>query len=247
MPDIYLRTVPSDANPNDVRLYDPTTTGTPAGANFAGNATITFDATGSFRAASSFAGSTSLTFTQSGALRAPATFAGATTVTFTPTGDFVAGAVAGGAVFAGNASITFATTGTFSAGGTAQRDGDGSKKKPIVTIRPKVERDLDDILELVETVSETRRVTENKRTIKEAITAIRAVEAPPNYEKPIAAIQKALVNVSRATAKHEGLETSIIKISLELEALIAEMERKRKHRKTEEEEILYFILHSSHG
>jgi hypothetical protein len=125
---------------------------------------------------------------------------------------------------------------------TGQGDGDISRrKKPIVTVRPKAERDLDEVLELVSEVSAERRVSENKKTVKAALTAIKAVEAAPNYRSAIAAIQKALTNVSRATAKHEGLQQAMVQISLDIETLVAEMERNRKRRRREEEEIILWL------
>jgi hypothetical protein len=124
----------------------------------------------------------------------------------------------------------------------SQGDGDIlRRKKPIVTVRPKAERELDEVIELVSEVSAERRVFENKKTVKAALAAIKAVEAAPNYRPAIAAIQKALTNVSRATAKHEGLQQAMVQISLDLETLVAEMERNRKRRRREEEEIILWL------
>ena len=116
--------------------------------------------------------------------------------------------------------------------------------KPIVRIRPKAERELDDVLELVETVSDANRVSENKKTIKAAIASIQKIEAPEPYAPAIQAIQKALVKVSRKTAKHEGLQAATATIAGDLDALIAKMQRRRKRQMREEEEVVIWVLNT---
>lgn len=216
-----------------------------AAASMSGAATATFAQAGVFRGASSFVGATTVTFDQSSVLRGASNFAGATTVTFGQTGDFVAGAAgAAGAVFEGSASITFDQSGDFTAGAANINKGDDARRgvKPIVRIRPKIERDLDDALEIIETIAPERRVKENKLAAKTALAAIRAVEIPISFAEPIDKIEKSLKRLVRDTAKHEGMEETAMQIAGELEAVIAEMQRRRKRRQREEEEIVLWLL-----
>ncbi|MEQ1519728.1 MAG: hypothetical protein ABL936_00485 [Aestuariivirga sp.] len=129
---------------------------------------------------------------------------------------------------------------------TANKGDDASSEhrgvKPIVRIRPKIERDLDDALEIIETIAPERRVKENKLAAKTALAAIRAVEIPISFAEPIDKIEKSLKRLVRDTAKHEGMEETAMQIAAELEAVIAEMQRRRKRRQREEEEIVLWLL-----
>jgi len=122
-------------------------------------------------------------------------------------------------------------------------DGAGRHKgvRPIVRVRPKVERDLDDALEIIETIAPARRVKQNKAAAVEAIAAIKAADVPVSFAVPIENIQKALKRLSRNTAKHEGMEIAAMRIASELEAVIAEMERKRKRRQRDEQAIIWLL------
>lgn len=218
-----------------------------AAASMSGAATATFTQAGAFRGASNFAGASTVVFDQSGIFRGASSFAGNTTVTFDQTGDFVAGAAAPGAVFEGSASITFDQSGDFTAGEARINKGDDASVKhrgvkPIVRIRPKIERDLDDALEIIETIAPERRVKENKLAAKTALAAIRAVEIPISFMEPVGKIEKSLKRLVRDTAKHEGMEETAMQIAGELEAVIAEMQRRRKRRQREEEEIVLWLL-----
>lgn len=113
--------------------------------------------------------------------------------------------------------------------------------RPIVRIRPKVERDLDDALEIIETIAPEKRVKENKAAAKTALAAIRAVQIPISFHEPVEKIEKALKQLTRKTAKHEGMQQAAMKIAGELEAVIAEMERRRKRRQRDEEAIFWLL------
>ena len=129
--------------------------------------------------------------------------------------------------------------------GGNQSPGDIRPKAPkymYVFVRPKVERDLDDILEVIDTVQETDRVSENKRKLRVARQALKAVAVPPDYTKAMAGISAALDRVTRSTAKHEGLKQSLAMVSIQLEAVIASLQEKRKKRQREEEELLTWLF-----
>lgn len=113
--------------------------------------------------------------------------------------------------------------------------------KTNIKVRPKVERDLDDALESIETITPERRVKENKTAAKTALAAVREVQIPSSFTEPIDKIEKALKQLSRKTAKHEGMQQAAMKIAGELEAVIAEMERRRKRQQREEDEIFWLL------
>jgi len=119
--------------------------------------------------------------------------------------------------------------------------------KPIVRIRPKAERELDDVLELVETISETNRVTENKKAVKTALAAVKTIEVLDVYAPALASITKALVKVSRKTAKHEGIQAAASKIATEIDNLVADMEARRKRQQAEEEELILWLSNSTNS
>lgn len=113
--------------------------------------------------------------------------------------------------------------------------------RPLPRIRPKIERDLDDALEIIEAIAPERRVKENKASAKQALAAIREVQIPVSFAEPVEKIEKALRQLSLRTAKHEGMQQAAMRVAAELEAVIAEMERQRKRRQREEEAILWLL------
>ena len=126
-------------------------------------------------------------------------------------------------------------------------DGDYPKHrgvKPIVRIRPKAERELDDVLEIVETISEGNRVTENKKAVKTALAAVKTIEVQDVYAAPLASITKALAKVARNAAKHEGIQAAASKIATEIDNLVASMEARRKRQRREEEELILWLSSS---
>ena len=154
---------------------------------------------------------------------------------------------ANSAVMIGDVTLDASATISQPAGAASANKGDDASSehrgvKPIVRIRPKIERDLDDALEIIETIAPERRVKENKLAAKTALAAIRAVEIPISFMEPIGKIEKSLKRLVRDTAKHEGMEETAMQIAGELEAVIAEMQRRRKRRQREEEEIVLWLL-----
>lgn len=141
-----------------------------------------------------------------------------------------------------DASATISQPGAVAANKGDDASSEHRGVKPIVRIRPKIERDLDDALEIIETIAPERRVKENKLAAKTALAAIRAVEIPVSFAEPIGKIEKSLKRLVRDTAKHEGMEETAMQIAGELEAVIAEMQRRRKRRQREEEEIVLWLL-----
>lgn len=124
-------------------------------------------------------------------------------------------------------------------------DADGRKHRgvrPIVRVRPKVERDLDDALEIIETVASEKRPKENRVIVKTALAAVREVQIPISFEEPIAKITQGLEKLSRRTFKKYGdMQKAAMRVADELEAVIAEMESQRKRRQREEEAIFWLL------
>lgn len=220
-------------------------------AALTGSTPVLFGQTGALLSQSAFAGSSAITFSQTGDIKAAGAFAGSTPITFGQTGDFVAGtsganfagstsiffsqsgALLSNALFAGQTTVIFGASGDFVAGTSGVTtakgdDADPRNKRPVPFIRPKVERDLDDVLEIVNEATDTRRTSENRKTIKAALAKLQEVSPPPNYAAPIAAIGKALKNVSRGTAKHQGMQAAVARVAADLEAVIMAMETERK-------------------
>lgn len=111
----------------------------------------------------------------------------------------------------------------------------------MIKVRPKAERDLDDALAVVETIAPERRVAENKAAAKEALAMVKAVRTVQSFAKPLEKICADLKKLTRETAKHEGMQDAAMRIAGELEALIAEMERRRKRRQADEEKIAWLL------
>lgn len=111
-------------------------------------------------------------------------------------------------------------------------DADGRKHRgvrPIVSVRPKVERDLDDALEIIETIASEKRPKENRDVAKTALAAIREVQIPISFADPVAKVTQALEKLSRRTFKKYGaMQQAAMKIAADLETVVAEMERRRK-------------------
>ena len=119
--------------------------------------------------------------------------------------------------------------------------------RPLPYIRPKIERDLDDVIELIDEVSEERRVSENKETIRATIAAIKAIEMPKAYQSEMAGIKTALTKALRHAAKHEGIKTATEKVSVDLNAIVAALEKRRKQQRREEEEFIIWLLSSTNS
>ena len=133
---------------------------------------------------------------------------------------------------------------------TGQGDGDLVRHKgvkPIVRIRPKAERELDEVLELVESVSLSNRVKENKQAVKAALAVVKTINIDEIYAPALAQIEKALVKISRATAKHEGADIAAEQVAVEINNLVAAMEKRRKRQRREEEEVTIWLLNMTNN
>jgi hypothetical protein len=116
------------------------------------------------------------------------------------------------------------------------------RKRPVIVVRPKVERELEEILELVEDVEPQNRTSVKRAAIKQAREAFRAVEIPSGFEQASQAISAALARVSRAAGELQGFQAAAMVAAQQIEALIAEMERKRIRRRREEEIVVSWFL-----
>jgi hypothetical protein len=229
-----------------------------------GTASVTFAQTASLLGFGALNGTATATFGQSGNLSSTGALSGSATLVFSQSGDLTGGPMAGSIsgtatlVFgqsgllagfgdmAGTGAIIFGQTGTLADANavTVQNRGDDGFHRgirPIAQIRPKAERDLDDVLELVEALDPDLRVKDNAKTVKAALAVARKINVADIYAPALASINKALVNVSRATTKHHGLAEKAAAIAVEIDTLVSAMEARRKRQKHEEEEILWLL------
>ena len=233
--------------------------------NISGTATLSFGQAGTLLGSTALSGAATLTFGQSGTLDAPTgAMSGTATLTFSQSGVLTGlGALSGLATLAfgqagnlsglsgdisGTATITFGQSGTLSDlnGLIVKQSGDDGawmrRKKPIVTIRPKVESDLEEALETLENVRPSDRVATNKKKVRKALAVVKAIDPPPSYAQAIANIEASLKAVSRATAKHEGMTNALLTVAMDMQNLIAEMQRKRaEKRKRNLERVLWCL------
>jgi hypothetical protein len=117
-----------------------------------------------------------------------------------------------------------------------------SFKRPLVSRRPKVERDIDAVLEIVETAQVTQRTGQRRKTVKEAVERISVISAPPMYQEALASIGKILASASRAAAIHEGVQNAVERAAIDLQAVLNEMETRRLKKRREEELLVSWLL-----
>lgn len=110
---------------------------------------------------------------------------------------------------------------------------------------PQDELDLDKALLLLEGISTGQRVKENKAQIKEALAFIKGIQTFEVYAPELTAIQKALVKLSRHSAKHEGLAASVSAIAKQIDDLITAMQARRKRQKREEEQVIAWLSNTT--
>jgi hypothetical protein len=126
---------------------------------------------------------------------------------------------------------------------TAGRGDDAfSRKRPIVTLRPKIEREIDAVLEIVEAAQVSQRTGQRRKTVKEAVRLISAIDAPPVYAEALASIAKVLASASKASAIHEGIQSAVDTAAHEIETVLAKMEAKRLKNRREEEMLVPWLL-----
>lgn len=113
--------------------------------------------------------------------------------------------------------------------------------RPRPYIRPKVERDLDEILTAIDEIADTDRASVNKIKLKAVIQAVRKVDPPTDYKPATNAIEKALKSLAKAANKQKISAEAKTRISLDLEMLVSELERKRKRRQRDEESIAWLL------
>lgn len=211
--------------------------------SLSGDATFAFANSGTLTGIGAVSGSTGLDFASSGTVLGIGSVSGNTTLDFAQSGT---AAAAGSNDVSGNTGLDFGLSGTLTPqAGSIQADGDIgarlSRKKPLVFIRPKAERELDDILEIIDSVSESDRVSENKRKLKQAKALIQKVDVPEQYQEPVEIVKKSIISLAREAAVHEGLKTKLMTASLQIEAIVAAMEQQRKRRKRDEEVIAWLV------
>ena len=143
-------------------------------------------------------------------------------------------------------------TGVIGAGdGTAVViSGDGASirgTRPIVTVKPRPEEQLEDVLELVEEITPANRTSIKRKAVKDAREAFRAVEVPPDYSGASQAILAALSKASRAAGEYQAFQDAIEQVAQQIEAMRAEIaaaEQRRRLKRRREEEMLVWLWHS---
>jgi ribosome-associated translation inhibitor RaiA len=131
---------------------------------------------------------------------------------------------------------------TLSSAFQAKGDDAYFNRRPIVSIRPKAEREVDAVLEIIETAQVTQRTGQRRKTVKEAVERISVISAPPMYQEALASIEKMLVSASRAAAIHEGVQAAIDKAAVDLQAILEKMETRRLKKRREEEILVSWLL-----
>jgi hypothetical protein len=121
-------------------------------------------------------------------------------------------------------------------------DDGGSRRRPTVSMRPKVERDIDAVLEIVEAAQGTQRTGQRRKTVKEAVERISVISAPAMYQEALASIGKVLASASRAAAIHEGVQDAVDRAAIELQTVLNEMETRRLKKRREEEILVSWLL-----
>jgi uncharacterized linocin/CFP29 family protein len=113
---------------------------------------------------------------------------------------------------------------------------------PVLYRRPKVERELEAVLEAVEQTPVNERTTVKRKAVKDAREAVRAIEAPVDMRPAFEAISQALSALSRKAAEYEAFRDAQMRVAVMIESAIAEMERKRLKRRREEELLVTWLL-----
>lgn len=116
------------------------------------------------------------------------------------------------------------------------------RKKPVVYRKLKIERELEEVLELVEDIEPQNRTSVKRAAVKQAREAFRSIEIPADYSDASQAISEALAKVSRAAGEYAEFQAAAMRAAMEIEALIAEMDRRRKKRRQEEEILVQWVL-----
>ena len=111
----------------------------------------------------------------------------------------------------------------------------------MVYVRPKIERDLDQAMEHLAEVAPENRVKENKKAIREAIAIVKTAIISESHKPALAAIAKSLNKISHHASKHEGIAAQTARASDEIDKLIAILEKHRKRKRREEEEVLTWL------
>jgi hypothetical protein len=113
--------------------------------------------------------------------------------------------------------------------------------KPVVYHKTKVERQLDQVLETVENIRIDAKTSVKRQAVKQAREAARAVDVSPDYTGALQAIVADLSQLSRAAAEYETFRDAANAIAAQIEAVMAEMERKRIKRRREEELLIAWL------
>jgi hypothetical protein len=218
------------ATPGTIVLRPTTRVAVSGDAILAGTAAVIFGQLGSLAASFTVIGSATVTFGQSGLLASDSELVDDASLVFGQGGEMQAAAE-----IAGTAEIAFDLIGDFTAqeGASVRQLGDDAlyrSKRPIVTIRPKIERDLDDVIETLEAIPESDRPPAKREAIRAARAVLKAVEAPEAYRAKLATIDLSLARAARAAAVHQGITAALATAAAELQSLTEELERKRLQR-----------------
>jgi hypothetical protein len=206
-------------------------------ATISGSATFAFTPSAQINGLGDVAGAATIVFAPSGAVFGLGDIAGSTVLAFVPLG-----VVMGLGNVLGAATLFFSPSGALENGEQGEQqsaallgdDASSRSKRPIVTIRPKIERDLDDALETLEAIPESDRPPAKREAIRAARTILKAVEAPPAYRAKLAAIDLTLARAARAAAVHQGISAALASAAADLQSLTEELERKRLQRRRNE-------------
>ena len=73
------------------------------------------------------------------------------------------------------------------------------------------------------------------------MSIVKSIETMEVYKPALEKITKALIKVSRKTAKHEGIEASAAIIAKEIDDLVTAIQARRKRQRKEEEILILWL------
>jgi hypothetical protein len=120
--------------------------------------------------------------------------------------------------------------------------GDASGKthvRRLILIRPKPERQLDEVLEEVQAAANAERPRDKRERVKAARALLKAIAPLPSLAPAFAAIDAGLAQAARAAGVHQGFAARLMVLEARIDELAAGLERARLKRKRDEEALIW--------
>lgn len=143
--------------------------------------------------------------------------------------------------------VLWLATGVLAKGGEApafipaRGDDAGYFKRPVLDYIPK-KRALEQVLELVEDISPSDRISVKRREVRAAKATFAEIDLPPDYSASVIAISKSLRALAKSAGEYRAFQEASMRAAQEIRALIEALERKRLKRRREEEAVIAWLL-----